>query len=145
MSDVPQWLAMRSALWPGCSLKDHKRETAEFFHDTRNQPVWVAEAANEELAGFLEVSVRNYAEGAGRVNVGYLEGWYVKPGFRKQGIGHALVKAAEYWATRRGFTHMASDTELDNEISLKSHLAMGYREVERGIHFLKKLKPRERS
>jgi aminoglycoside 6'-N-acetyltransferase I len=143
-TDIPRWLEMRWALWPECPLREHRREIAEFFNDTKDQPVWMAEAANAELAGFLEVSVRNYAEGAGRKSVGYLEGWYVKPGFRKHGIGHALVKAAEYWATRRGFTHMASDTELDNEISLKSHLAMGYREVERGIHFVKRLKNRKR-
>jgi aminoglycoside 6'-N-acetyltransferase I len=143
-TDAPQWLAMRRALWPECPLREQKREIAGFFVDTRNQPVWVAQATDGELAGFLEVSVRNYAEGAGRRNVGYLEGWYVKPGFRKQGIGRALVKAAEDWAARRGFTHMASDTGLSNATSLEAHLAMGYREVERGIHFIKPLKTGKR-
>ena len=139
-TDMPQWLAMRRALWPECPLREQKREIAEFFNDTKDQPVWVAEAANGELAGFLEVSVRNYAEGAGREDVGYLEGLYVTPKYRRRGIGHQLVKAAEQWAKMRGFNCMASDTDLDNAASLRAHLAMGYKEVERDIHFVKRLK-----
>ncbi|MDI6740959.1 MAG: GNAT family N-acetyltransferase [Candidatus Edwardsbacteria bacterium] len=142
MSDLPQWLKLRNALWPG-ALAMHRREMRKMLRDARNQPVWVAEAGNT-LTGFLEVSVRNYAEGAGRTDVDYLEGWYVKPEYRKQGVGRGLVIEAEQWAVRRGFTHMASDTELDNEVSLKAHLAMGYREVERGIHFAKRLKSKGR-
>lgn len=122
----------------------HRHEMKEMLSDSRNQPVWVAGAANGELVGFLEASVRNHAEGVGREAVGYLEGWYVKPEFRRRGVGRALVTAAEDWARRRGFTHMGSDTELDNEASLKSHLAMGYREVERGINFIKRFKTRKR-
>jgi aminoglycoside 6'-N-acetyltransferase I len=138
-SDIPHWLQMRRALWPDCPLRDQRREMEESVADTNAQPAWVAEAADGELAGFLEASVRNYAEGAGRTDLGYLEGWYVKPKFRKRGIGRALVKAAEEWAARRGFRYMASDTDLKNLTSIKAHLAMGYREVDRNVHYLKKL------
>ncbi|MCU0608041.1 MAG: GNAT family N-acetyltransferase, partial [Candidatus Edwardsbacteria bacterium] len=97
-SDVPQWLAMRRALWPDCPLRAHRKEIAGILADTRYQPVWVAAACGGALAGFLEASVRNYADGAGRGNVGYLEGWYVKPKYRKHGVGRSLVLVVEAWA-----------------------------------------------
>ncbi len=140
-TDVPQWLSMRRALWPDCPLRDHRKEIAGILADARYQPVWVAEDADGELAGFLEASVRNYADGAGRENVGYLEGCYVRPRLRKRGIGHELVKAAERWAAQRGFRHMGSDTWIGNKGSHCAHLAMGYREAGRDIHYVKRLKP----
>ncbi len=138
-ADVAQWLSLRRALWPKCPLRDHKKEMAEILKDAKNQPAWVAETISGELVGFLEVSVRNYADGAGRQNVGYLEGWYVKPRYRKKGAGRTLVKIAEEWAVRRGFTHMGSDTWLGNHQSHRAHLALGYREVGRDVHYVKKL------
>lgn len=137
--DLSQWLSMRRALWPKCSLKDHRKEIAEILGDTRDQPVWVAKTDNGGLSGFLEASVRNYADGAGRRKVGYLEGWFVRPSFRKKGVGKALVKAAERWARKRGFSHMGSDTWLGNRASHWAHLAMGYREVGRDIHYIKRI------
>jgi len=44
--------------------------------------------------GFVEVSLRPYAEGCDTRPVGYLEGGYVAPEWRGQGIGRALVEAA---------------------------------------------------
>lgn len=139
-TDTIEWLAMRRALWPDCPPKKHREEMAEILADKKGQPAWVAESFSGELVGFLEVSVRNYADGAGRQNVGYLEGWYVKPKYRKQGAGRALVKAAEEWAITRGFSHMGSDTWVGNTRSYKVHQAMGYKEVGRDVHFVKKLK-----
>jgi len=139
-TDLTEWLAMRQALWPDCPPKKHREEMAEILADRRNEPAWVAETLSGELVGFLEVSVRNYADGAGRQNVGYLEGWFVKPKFRKQGVGRALVKTAEEWAVRRRFSHMGSDTWVGNTRSYKVHQAMGYKEVGRDVHFVKKLK-----
>lgn len=138
--DFNEWLAMRRALWPDCPLLKHRKEMAEILADRKDQPAWVAEALDGELAGFLEASVRNYADGAGRQNVGYLEGWYVKPKNRKQGVGRALVKAAEEWAVGRRFSHMGSDTWVGNRNSYKAHKSMGYRDVGRDVHFIKKLK-----
>jgi thiazole synthase ThiGH ThiG subunit len=50
----------------------------------------------------------------------------------------------ETWASRwsacgNGFTELASDTTIDNNVSLASHLALGFTEVERQINFIKKL------
>lgn len=137
--DINEWLAMRRVLWPDCPLKRHREEIAEILADKNDQPAWVAESSGRELVGFLEAAVRNYADGAGRQNVGYLEGWYVNPKYRKQGVGRALVKAAEEWAMGRGFSHMGSDTWVGNRNSYKAHKSMGYRDVGRDVHFVKKL------
>lgn len=144
-TNLAEWLAMRRALWPDCPPQKHREEMTEILADRKDQLAWVAQAPDGGLAGFLEASVRNYADGAGRENVGYLEGWYVKPSFRGLGVGKALVKAAEAWARTRGFRYMGSDTWLGNKASHRAHLALGYREVGRDIHYVKRLAPsRER-
>jgi aminoglycoside 6'-N-acetyltransferase I len=49
------------------------------------------------------------------------------------------MQTAEDWARSIGLTEMASDTWLENEVSIKAHLSGGYEEVERLVHFLKTL------
>ena len=64
-----------------------------------------------------------------------IPGWCL----RRAGLGTKLVEAAEAWALMNGFAEIASDTELDNGISLQAHLALGFEEVERQICFKKSL------
>ena len=101
--------------------------------------VLVADRGNGKLAGFVEIGSRNYAEGCETTPVAFLEGWYVDPDIRRTGVGRRLVQAAEAWAVENGYAEMASDTELENEVSLRAHLALGYEEVERQICFRKRL------
>ena len=89
------------------------------------------------LGGFLEARVRNYAEGCSGSRIGYIEGWYVEPALRRQGLGGQLVQAAEHWARELGLSEMASDCEIDNAVSFRAHTALGYEEVERIICFRK--------
>lgn len=139
--DRDEWLRMRDALWPD-AFDDHVREIGMHFQQPRpNTAVFVAIRANGKLGGFLEVDTRDYAEGCDTRNVGYIEGWYVDPDLRRQNIGRALIAAAENWARRLGCKEMASDCELHNDVSFKAHLASGYKEVERVIHFRKSLFP----
>jgi aminoglycoside 6'-N-acetyltransferase I len=51
--------------------------------------------------GFVELSIRNYAEDCETDRVAYLEGWYVIPEARRTGVGRALIAASEEWAERR--------------------------------------------
>lgn len=101
--------------------------------------VLVADRGDGTLAGFAEIGSRNYAEGCETTPVAYLEGWYVDPDVRRTGLGRRLIRAAETWAVTHGYSEMASDTELDNKISLGAHLSLGYEEVERQICFRKRL------
>lgn len=138
--DFPEWFRMRKTLWDETDDAEHRAEMIDIFEHTETQLVLVAELETGELAGFLEVSIRPFVEDCRGENVGYLEGWFVKPDFRQRGIGKILVKAAEDWARRKGCEEMASDAEIGNDLSLKAHLNLGYEETSRLVHLRKDLK-----
>jgi len=58
---------------------------------------------------------------------------------RRQGIGAALVRAAEAWARARGYREFASDAQLHNVDSQRAHMALGLTEVERAVLYRKVL------
>jgi aminoglycoside 6'-N-acetyltransferase I len=130
---------MRSALWPDCPLEDHHDEMRDQLNDPARYAVFVVERDDGKLGGFLESSLRAYADGCRTSPVGYIEGWYMDVDLRQQGWGGALVEAAEQWAMAQGCTEMASDCELDNGVSFRAHLALGYEETDRVIQFRKSL------
>ena len=137
-ADKPEWLRMRLLLWPDGTPEGFAREMDVLLADPLT-PVFVAARSNGKLGGFLEAGTRKYAERCESSPVGYIEGWYVDEDLREQGIGKALVHAAEEWARSQDLTEMGSDTWLDNEVSIQAHLKMGYEEAERLVHFAKKL------
>lgn len=134
--DLPAYFRLRTALWPD-SASDFELEVAEILQ-ADHQVGFVAEQEGI-LVGFVEVSLRAYAEGCQTSPVGYLEGWYVVPTHRQSGIGRKLVEAAEDWARGKGCTEMASDTEIHNTLSQIAHARLGYAEVERIVCFRKPL------
>ena len=138
-SDIAEWLRMRRALWPECPDMQHQVEISEILANPARMTCLVAVRSEDLLAGFLEVSLHSEAPGCETHPVGYLEGWYVDPDLRRSGVGHAMVTAAEEWAIQLGICEMASDCLIDNLTSLSAHLALGYQEAERLIHFYKKL------
>lgn len=107
--------------------------------DSQRNVVFVAATDRGRLAGFVEASIRDWAEGCSTRPVGYIEGWYVVPEYRRSGVGRQLIDAAEQWARSRGCSEMGSDALLDNVISYAAHRALGYREVERVVAFSKKI------
>ena len=137
-ADKSEWLRMRLMLWPDTSPDKHLAEMEEILSDPM-QPVFVALRPSGKPGGFLEAGTRKYAEGCESSPVGYIEGWYVADDLREQGIGKALVRAAEDWVRERGLTEIASDTWLENDVSIQAHLKMGYGETVRLVHFAKKL------
>ena len=136
--DRPEWLQMRTALWPG-SLADHSVEIERYFaRAAGHMRTFVAEDEGR-LVGFLELDQRKYAPGCGSSPVPFIEGWYVDPAARRRGVGRALVQAAEDWARAAGFTEMGSDAEIENAGSHAAHRALGYAEIERVVCFRRAL------
>jgi len=138
-ADLEEWLRMRQALWPLCPLHEQNQEIRAYLAPGADVVAFVAVRPSAGLGGFLEASLRKYADGCSTSPVGYIEGWYVDPDLRQQGVGAMLVRAAEAWAAQQGCTEMASDCLLDNTVSLAAHLALGYEEAERLIHFRKSI------
>jgi aminoglycoside 6'-N-acetyltransferase I len=88
-------------------------------------PVAILVAADVEsgaLAGFVEVGLRSHAESCNTA----------RP-------GAALMRAAEHWARKQGCREMASDARIDNNVSQRVPEALGYEEVDRCVHYRKKL------
>ena len=98
-------------------------------------------AYSEETAvGFAQCQLRHdYVEGTETSPVGYLEGIFVAPGHRKQGVAGKLLEACQRWAKEKGCREFASDCELDNLESLKFHLNVGFEEANRIICFTKRI------
>lgn len=138
-ADWQEWLRMRRLLWPKTSVEEHEADMSSYFMQGEDVLSWLAEKADKRVIGFLEASVRPLAEDCETNRVGYIEGWYVDADFRRTGVGGMLIRHAEQWARSRGCKEMASDCDLQNEVSWKAHLALGFEETSRLIHFRKKL------
>jgi len=139
---VEAWAALRSELWPACEREDSLADWADMQDgvDACGQPCTVLLALQEDrVVGFVEVTLRPYADGCETSPVGYVEGWFVCPEVRRQGFGQALLRAAEAWARGKGCREMASDTEAANQLSQDAHQALGYEVVETIVQFRKDL------
>jgi len=136
--DDAEWLRMRCAVWPGDPVA-HREEIAQLAARPESAVLVAVRPDGRRLAGFAEVGTRPYADGCDTSPVAYLEGWYVDADVRGQGIGAALVHAAEAWARECGYQEFASDALLDNIDSQRAHEALGFAEVERAVRYRKPL------
>jgi aminoglycoside 6'-N-acetyltransferase I len=139
-SDRTAWVEMRSALWPEDAPEAHVDAANELLNSGENWGL-IAETLDREIAGFAEIAVRKYANGCDTKPVGFLEGIWVKPKFRRQGIGAQLIKKAEALLVECGFHELGSDTPINNRDSQAAHLAWGFSETERVVYFRKVLAP----
>ncbi len=126
-------------LWPDVE----QNELADEFERLANSDDVAVFLAFEKNApvGFAQTGLRHdYVEGCESNPVGYLEGIYVKAEYRGRGIARELLQSCEDWDRESGCHEFASDCELDNKESLRFHLNADFRETNRIICFLKKLK-----
>ncbi|MEW5826222.1 MAG: GNAT family N-acetyltransferase [Candidatus Bipolaricaulota bacterium] len=138
--DRQEWLRLRSELWPQSDRVALERELDLLCADRRTA-TFVAEASDGHICGMAEVALRDEAEGCSTSPVGYLEGWYVEPRFRRQGIGRRLAETCESWAGEQGCREMASDTTPSYPESPSAHASAEYERAGITLHFRKSLKP----
>jgi aminoglycoside 6'-N-acetyltransferase I len=141
---APGIATMCARLWPDASIDEHRIEVESLLRirlsGTLPSTIFISEVADGRLAGFLQVGLRSHADGCDPGHpVGFIEGWFVEEDLRRQGVGAALVHAAEDWARRMGCRDMASDTWSDERNSLKAHQALGYEVVDICVHLRKPL------
>ena len=105
-----------------------------------NHVTWfVVDRGDGRLGGFVEVGTRAYAEGCDTSPVAYVEAWYVDEDLRRHGWGGRLLGAVEQWARDKGLRELASGSLLDNATAIAAHKRLGFTEVERQVHFAKRL------
>jgi len=132
------WLALRSALWQDVSEAEHLAGMADAL--ARGHYVRLAVAADGAALGFVEASKRmDYVNGTSSSPVAFLEGLYVVPCVRRQGVARTLVESVVKWALDEGCTELASDALLDNRAAHTVHRALGFQETERVVYFRRAL------
>jgi aminoglycoside 6'-N-acetyltransferase I len=132
------WLDLRQALWPDCPADEHLAEMQSLLGLPDKYAQFLAHGPEGQPAGFVEASLRtDYVNGTDSSPVAFLEGIYVAPPYRRQGVGRMLVAAALAWAKANGCSELASDAPLDNPVSHAMHTALGFEETERVVYFRK--------
>lgn len=125
-------------LWPNHNLKELEQEFLELL-ESKKSAIFI-KYMNENAVGFAHVNLRNdYVEGTSSSPVGYLEGIFIKKEFRKRGFAKELLEFCEKWAKEQGVKEFASDCEITNQKSLSFHKALGFKEANRIICFIKNL------
>ncbi|MHA6298702.1 aminoglycoside 6'-N-acetyltransferase [Devosia sp. CAU 1758] len=138
-ADAEDWVAMRTALWPDSS-DEHATEIAGLLVDSGHTLNLIARSDDGAALGFLEASLRyDYVEGCKSSPVAFLEGIFVRPDARGNGVARAMVARAEHWGRGCGCTEFASDAALDNLASHGMHAALGFGETRRVVFFRKVL------
>ncbi len=136
-ADFGAWIELRARLWPDYSLEEHRANGEDLLARGCGAIVFVAKV-DGSVEGFAEATLRgDFVNGSSTSPVTFLEGLYVVPRFRRQGFARALCDAIERWGAGRGCSEFASDALLENEQGHHVHLALGFRETERVVYFLK--------
>lgn len=94
--------------------------------------VLVAELSGE-VVGYITVTLDH------RASLGRIPNMAVQAGLRGLGIGSKLIEAASAYMRACGMTHGKIETLDQNEVGLHLYPKMGFEEVARQIHFVKKL------
>jgi aminoglycoside 6'-N-acetyltransferase I len=135
-ADREVWATLRRALWPDADDGD----IARMLKEPTRFAAFIARETNGGAIGFAEGSLRHdYVNGCDTSPVGFLEGIYVVPAFRRRGVAAWLVRAVEQWTLAQGASELASDALIDNVESHRMHAALGFHETERVVCFRKRL------
>lgn len=124
------WISLCTALWSDTTADDLREgyqtyKLSDFLY-----------YKDKEAIAFISLSIRHeYVPGTKSSPVGYLEGIYVKPKFRKSGIGKELIDFMKKWAYEQGCNELASDVEFGNEDSQLFHESIGFTEVPRFVSY----------
>jgi aminoglycoside 6'-N-acetyltransferase I len=138
---LPEWRRMRQALWPEMTEEENRHETETMMAHGLRFFVRIASDEEGRAVGFAEATLRgDYVNGCVTSPVVFLEGIYVEPRARRQGVARLLVDAVETWGRKQqGCRELASDALLENAESHAMHRALGFEETERVVYFRKDL------
>lgn len=121
---------------------DSPEELEKDFEDLlKSKKDLVAVAENDgKIIGFANIRLRNdYVAGTKTSPVAYLEGIAVAEEYRGKGVARALFEFCKNWAKEKGCSEFGSDCLITNEASYAFHMAIGFKEIERTVHFAQKI------
>lgn len=134
------WLELRFRLWPENDRATHLVEMLQLVAEPERFIQFIAYDDLNRPVGLVEASVRtDYVNGTNSSPVVFLEGLYVEPAARRQGVARSMVTAIEQWACDRGYKEFASDSLIENGAAHSLHRALGFEESERVVFFRKAL------
>lgn len=126
------------ALWPDADLTDQLSYYSRMV-GAEHATCYLIRDESAPL-GFIELSLRSdHVEGSRSSPTAYIEGLYVRPENRNQDIGRALINLGEQWAMAHGLNQLASDSEIFNAQGIAFHIAVGFEEAVRTVHFIKEI------
>lgn len=129
-------IGLRSELWFSKSFEQHKKELEKCLELSDQRAFFVAYDSKANLAGVAECALRtDYVNGCNTSPVVFLEGIFVKPESRRQGVARKLCDACAEWGHVLGAQEFASDVDIENEESIQLHRSLGFEEVERVVCF----------
>ena len=121
------WLSLRGKLWPDANKSEHLREMADTL--ARDHLVLLAVDSGGRVVGFVEASRRvDFVNGTSSSPVAFLEGLYVQPDSRPQGVARAIVAEVDRWAASQGCSELA-DSPVENTVAHATHRALGFEEM----------------
>ena len=133
---------MRQALWQDEDNVADVESLRAALEPAAESCVRLATTPEGEAIGFAEAKLRrDYVNGTESSPVGFLEGWYVSPAWRAQGVGRSMVMAVEAWTKKCGCSELASDALLEHQASHAAHLGCGFEQTDRVVYFRKRLRP----
>ena len=138
VADRDDWFALRTAMWPQERELQYREIDEILARD--DYAGFLARDAAGRAVGFAEAALRNdYVSDCDFYPVGFLEGIYVAPEARRNGVARALVDAFAAWSKAKGCRELASDATIDNLASHQMHAALGFAETSRVVFFKRML------
>jgi aminoglycoside 6'-N-acetyltransferase I len=138
LKTLAEWARLRRELWPRDSYDDHLQDAEALLARPHDTVAFLARGSLGSIAGFAEARLRrDYVNGCETTPVAFLEGIYVQPQWRRQGIARLLCERVEQWAKGLGVSELASDALLDNTGSQAMHTRLGFEETERVVYYRK--------
>lgn len=132
---VSVWVSFASRVW-----QTDEQVLQEQFTEGKFPFEFLYYSPSNIAVAWISLSLRHdYVEGCQFSPVAYVEGIFVHPDYRGQGIATELLDFADSWAKSHGARELASDTDFENIRSQAFHTKNGFREVSRNIHYIRKV------
>lgn len=129
---------LAALMWKEHEISDLKDEISDIITNDKGQ--FFLKYVNDIPVGFAQCQLRyDYVEGTKSSPVGYLEGIFIKEEYRRRGYAKELLSQCEKWVKSKGCKEFASDCEINNSGSLRFHIALSFKEVNRIICFKKEI------